>query len=66
MRGLGGGGSRKMAILSHGHLCGTPVPSHVKLLESSELKFLRNLIFGMAASCQSSPEMLNIFHIIEW
>ena len=24
------------------------------------------LIFGMAASCQSSPEMLNIYHIIEW
>ena len=23
-------------------------------------------IFGMAASCQSSPEMLNVFHIIEW
>ena len=23
-------------------------------------------LFGMAASCQSSADMLNIFHIIEW
>ena len=26
----------------------------------------QNCFFGMAASCQSSPEMLNVFHIIEW
>ena len=37
-----------------------------RLQSVCDVEIAKNNFFGMAASCQSFPEMLNIFRIIEW